>query len=190
MFFLFKSTCPPHTVATRGCCYDFPAAAIFCLKISASGGDSVIGACTDVSGCSACDVVLFSVAVGFFFCGADFGFGGGLLGFRRSRIVSSRSLFFFLSSSRIAGRSSFGIEASATICSWFLLICPRHPRERETIRRWICTTPLVSRPPRLLYDRAANYGSIIIWKYLKLHIQFSRSARLRLPLPFGAGPLP
>lgn len=31
---------------------------------------------------------------------------------------------------------------------------------------------------------------IIIWKYLKLHIQFSRSARLRLPLPFGGGPLP
>ena len=27
---------------------------------------------------------------------------------------------------------------------------------------------------RLLYDRAANYGSIIVWKYLKLHIQFSR----------------
>ena len=71
--------------------------------------------------------VLFSVAVGFFFCGAGFGFGGGLFGFRRSRTVSSRSLFFFLSSSRIAGRSSFEIEASATICSWFLLICPRHP---------------------------------------------------------------
>ena len=48
----------------------------------------------------------------------------------------------------------------------------------------------LSAPPRRLYDRAANYGSIIIWKYLKLHIQFSRSARLRLPLPFGAGPLP
>ena len=30
-------------------------------------------------------------------------------------------------------------------------------------------------PARLLYDRAANYGSIIVWKYLKLHIQFSRS---------------
>ena len=29
-------------------------------------------------------------------------------------------------------------------------------------------------PARLLYDRAANYGSIIVWKYLKLHIQFSR----------------
>lgn len=38
--------------------------------------------------------------------------------------VSSRSLFFFLSSSRIAGRSSFGIEASATICSSVALICP------------------------------------------------------------------
>ena len=124
MFFLFKSTCPPHTVATRGCCYDFPVAAIFCLKISASGGDSVIGSYTDVSGCSACDAVLFSVAVGFFFCGADFCFGGGLFGFRRSRTVSSRSLFFFLSSSRIAGRSSFGIEASATICSSVALICP------------------------------------------------------------------
>ena len=74
-------------------------------SISSSGGDSVIGACTDVSGCSACDAVLFSVAVGFFFCGAGFGFGGGLLSFRRSRTVSSRSLFFFLSSSRIAGRS-------------------------------------------------------------------------------------
>ena len=57
---------------------------------------------------------------------------------------------------------------------WFLLICPRHPWERETFRRWICTTPLASRPPRLLYDRAANYGIIIVWKYLKLHIQFSR----------------
>ena len=110
MFFLFKSTCLPHTVATRGCCYDFPVAAIFRLKISASGGDSVIGAYTGVSGCSACDAVLFSVAVGFFFCGAGFGFGGGLFGFRRSRAVSSRSLFFFLSSSRIAGRSSFGLE--------------------------------------------------------------------------------
>lgn len=74
--------------------------------------------------CSACDAVLFSVAVGFFFCGAGFGFGGGLLSFRRSRTVSSRSLFFFLSSSRIAGRSSFGIEASATICSSVALICP------------------------------------------------------------------
>lgn len=93
-------------------------------SISSSGGDSVIGACTDVSGCSACDAVLFSVAVGFFFCGAGFGFGGGLLGFRRSRAVSSRSLFFFLSSSRIAGRSSFGIEASATICSSVALIMP------------------------------------------------------------------
>lgn len=59
-----------------------------------------------------------------FFCGADFGFSGGLFGFRRSRTVSSRSLFFFLSSSRIAGRSSFGIEASATICSSVALICP------------------------------------------------------------------
>lgn len=93
-------------------------------SISSSGGDSVIGSCTDVSGCSACDAVLFSVAVGFFFCGAGFGFGGGLFGFRRSRTVSSRSLFFFLSSSRIAGRSSFGIEASATICSSVALICP------------------------------------------------------------------
>ena len=27
---------------------------------------------------------------------------------------------------------------------------------------------------RLLYDRAVNYGSLIVWKYLKLHIQFSR----------------
>ena len=53
-----------------------------------------------------------------------------------------------------------------------------------------CTASLAFQPPRLLYDRAANYGSIIIWKYLKLHIQFSRSARLRPPLPFGAGPLP
>ena len=84
----------------------------------------MIGSYTDVSGCSACDAVLFSVAVGFFFCGADFCFGGGLFGFRRSRTVSSRSLFFFLSSSRIAGRSSFGIEASATICSSVALICP------------------------------------------------------------------
>ena len=93
-------------------------------SISSSGGDSVIGSCTDVSDCSACDAVLFSVAVGFFFCGAGFGFGGGLFGFRRSRTVSSRSLFFFLSSSRIAGRSPFGIEASATICSSVALICP------------------------------------------------------------------
>ena len=38
--------------------------------------------------------------------------------------VSSRSLFFFLSSSRIAGRSFFEIEASATICSSVALICP------------------------------------------------------------------
>ena len=53
-----------------------------------------------------------------------------------------------------------------------------------------CTASLAFQPPRLLCDRAANYGSIIIWKYLKLHIQFSRSARLRLPLPFGGGPLP
>ena len=45
-------------------------------SISSSGGDSVIGACTGVSGCSACGAVLFSVAVGFFFCGAGFGFGG------------------------------------------------------------------------------------------------------------------
>ena len=34
-------------------------------------------------------------------------------------------------------------------------------------------------PARLLYDRAANYGSIIVWKYLKLHIQFSRVAGMK-----------
>ena len=49
---------------------------------------------------------------------------------------------------------------------------PGRPHTGSSV--WIRTTPLASRPPRLLYDRAANYGSIIVWKYLKLHIQFSR----------------
>ena len=41
-------------------------------------------------------------------------------------------------------------------------------------------------PARLLYDRAANYGSIIVWKYLKLHIQFSRAAGMKSSLYFTA----
>ena len=41
-------------------------------------------------------------------------------------------------------------------------------------------------PARLLYDRAANYGSIIVWKYLKLHIQFSRVAGMNSSLYFTA----
>ena len=44
-------------------------------------------------------------------------------------------------------------------------------------------------PPRLLYDRAANYGSIIVWKYLKLHIQFSRVAGMKSSLYFTASSL-
>ena len=44
-------------------------------------------------------------------------------------------------------------------------------------------------PARLLYDRAANYGSIIVWKYLKLHIQFSRVAGMKSSLYFTASSL-
>ena len=44
-------------------------------------------------------------------------------------------------------------------------------------------------PARLLYDRAANYGSIIAWKYLKLHIQFSRVAGMKSSLYFTASSL-
>ena len=44
-------------------------------------------------------------------------------------------------------------------------------------------------PARLLYDRAANYGSIIVWKYLKLHIQFSRVAGMKRSLYFTASRL-
>ena len=44
-------------------------------------------------------------------------------------------------------------------------------------------------PARLLYDRAANYGSIIVWKYLKLHIQFSRAAGMKSSLYFTASSL-
>ena len=32
-------------------------------------------------------------------------------------------------------------------------------------------------PARLLYDRAANYGSIIVWKYLKLHYSIFKGSR-------------
>ena len=44
-------------------------------------------------------------------------------------------------------------------------------------------------PARLLYDRAVNYGSIIAWKYLKLHIQFSRVAGMKSSLYFTASSL-
>ena len=48
----------------------------------------------------------------------------------------------------------------------FLLFVLDTP-EVGTFRRRICTAPLASQPPRLLSDRAANYGSIIVWKYRK-----------------------
>jgi hypothetical protein len=43
----------------------------------------------------------------------------------------------------------------------FLLFVLDTP-EVGTFRRRICTAPLASQPPRLLSDRAANYGSIIV----------------------------
>ena len=48
----------------------------------------------------------------------------------------------------------------------FLLFVLDTP-EVGTFRRRICTAPLASQPPRLLSDRAANYGSIIVWKCRK-----------------------
>jgi hypothetical protein len=48
----------------------------------------------------------------------------------------------------------------------FLLFVLDTP-EVGTFQRRICTAPLASQPPRLLSDRAANYGSIIVWKYRK-----------------------
>ena len=48
----------------------------------------------------------------------------------------------------------------------FLLFVLDTP-EVGTFQRWICTAPLASQPPRLLSDRAANYGSIIVWKCRK-----------------------
>ena len=70
----------------------------------------------------------------------------------------------------------------------FLLFVLDTP-EVGTFQRRICTAPLASQPPRLLSDRAANYGSIIVWKYLKLHIQFSRAAGMKSSLYFTASSL-
>jgi hypothetical protein len=61
-----------------------------------------------------------------------------------------------------AEKSSTG-GLKSTVFLLFVLDTP----EVGTFRRRICTAPLASQPPRLLSDRAANYGSIIVWKYRK-----------------------
>ena len=63
-----------------------------------------------------------------------------------------------------AEKSSTG-GLKSTVFLLFVLDTP----EVGTFRRRICTAPLASQPPRLLSDRAANYGSIIVLSTRRLN---------------------
>ena len=99
------------------------------------------------------------------------------------RIVLYDAAFFmpidFLHISILMGNVKPPAEKSSTggLKNTVFLLFVLDTPEVGTFRRRICTAPLASQPPRLLSDRAANYGSIIIGVPDDGTIQFSRCVR-------------